>query len=128
MKLLLDTHAFLWLMRNDKRLSETAKAAFSDKDNELFFSAASYWEICIKQSLGKLALSADWQATIDRELAANQIKWLDIAKVHCQGVVYLPMLHRDPFDRLLIAQARAEGMVLLTNDNDIGKYKITTLW
>jgi len=126
--LLFDTHAFLWFISGDKRMSETSKAAVLDTKNHLFFSAASYWEICIKQSLGKLGLIAGWQNVFDTELATNDIKWLAVEKSHCQGIVHLPMTHRDPFDRLLISQAQTEGMALLTADETIKKYSVKTLW
>lgn len=128
MKVLLDTHAFLWLVQGDKRLSREAEAIFLERDNELFFSAASYWEICIKQSLGKLGLALGWQEILDTELVVNSISWLDIKKAHCQGLLHLPQHHGDPFDRLLISQAVAENMVLLSADANIGKYSVKTVW
>ncbi len=128
MKVLLDTHTFLWLIQGDKRVSREAEAIFLERDNELFFSAASYWEICIKQSLGKLGLALGWQEILDTELAVNSISWLDIKKAHCQGLLHLPQHHGDPFDRLLISQAVAENMVLLSADANIGKYSVKTVW
>ncbi len=128
MRLLLDTHTFLWFIHGDKRLSQTAKEAFLDTDNELYLSAVSYWEICIKQSLGKLGLVTDWQQAVDTELTANGIKWLTLEKAHCQAILHLPMLHRDPFDRLLIAQAQVESMALLTEDGNVQKYSVKTIW
>ena len=128
MKVLLDTHAFLWLIQGDKRVSREAEAIFLERDNELFFSAASYWEICIKQNLGKLGLALGWQEILDTELAVNSISWLDIKKAHCQGLLHLPQHHGDPFDRLLISQAVAENMVLLSADANIGKYSVKTVW
>lgn len=127
MKLLLDTHAFLWFIR-DENLSQNAREAFLNVDNTLYFSAVSYWEICIKYSLGKLELAENWNKIFDREMTVNNIKWLPIEKVHSQGIITLPMIHRDPFDRLLIAQARAEGMALLTADSKIRQYDIQTIW
>lgn len=128
MKVLLDTHAFLWLMQGDARLSSEAGAAFLNPDNELFFSAASYWEICIKQSLGKLGLTFGWQEAIDTELAANRITWLGISRAHCQGLLHLPRHHGDPFDRLLVSQAQAETMALLSADTNIRRYDVKTIW
>ena len=128
MKVLLDTHAFLWLIQGDKRVSGEAEAVFLERDNELFFSAASYWEICIKQSLGKLGLALGWQEILDTELAANSIGWLEIKKAQCQGVTHLPQHHGDPFDRLLISQAMAENMALLSADANIGRYSVKTVW
>ncbi len=127
MKLLLDTHTFLWAV-DRQGLSPAATQAFLDTDNELFLSAVSYWEICIKLSLGKLTLSPDWRQLFDQEMAANQIQWLPIEKEHCWQLTQLPFLHGDPFDRLLVAQAQIEGMTLLTTDAQIGNYAVTTLW
>ena len=128
MKVLLDTHAFLWLIQGDKRVSREAEIIFLERDNELFFSAASYWEICIKQSLGKLGLALGWQEILDTELTVNSISWLDVKKAHCQGLLHLPQHHGDPFDRLLISQAVAENMVLLSADANIEKYSVKTVW
>jgi PIN domain nuclease of toxin-antitoxin system len=127
MKLLLDTHAFLWFMKGEN-LSQKAQDAFLDIDNDLYLSAASYWEICIKHSLGKLDLDKNWNEVFDREMLLNGIKWLPIEKEHSQSIIELPMIHRDPFDRLLIAQAYAEGMTLLTADSNIKQYDIPTIW
>ena len=127
MKLLIDTHAFLWFIQGEN-LSQQAQDAFLNLNNTLYFSAVSYWEICIKFSLGKLDLAQNWNKVFDQEMTINGIKWLPIEKAHSRGIIALPMIHRDPFDRLLIAQARAEGMVLLTADSQIRKYDIQTIW
>ena len=127
MKLLLDTHTFLWSV-SGKKLSQDAENAFLDTNNELFLSAVSYWEICIKQSIGKLGLAANWVEVFDREMVFNHIQWLPIEKSHCQKISELPFLHGDPFDRLLIAQAVLEDMTLLTADSNIHQYPAPTLW
>ncbi len=127
MKLLLDTHAFLRLIGNQK-LSQRASDAFLDPGNQLFLSAASYWEICIKRSIGKLVLAEDWQQSVKREMQINDIRWLAIERSHCQAIIELPWIHRDPFDRLLIAQAREEGMALLTADEYVSQYGVATIW
>jgi PIN domain nuclease of toxin-antitoxin system len=127
MKLLLDTHAFLWAI-SGAGLSVAAQQAFIEPENSLYLSAASYWEICIKSSLGKLVLSADWRQKLDDEMAANQILWLPVEKEHCQRVVSLPFLHGDPFDRMLIAQALCESMTLVTADGNIKHYPVPILW
>ncbi len=127
MKLLLDTQVFLWVI-NNRKLSQRARAAFLDTSNQLFLSAASYWEICIKQNIGKLVLAEDWQQSFEREMRANDIRWLPIEKSHCQAIVELPWLHRDPFDRLLIGQALQEGMTILTADEQIQQYDVATIW
>lgn len=127
MRLLLDTHTFLWFACGDQRLSDRAREAFLDGENDLFFSAASYWEICIKQSRGKLELASGWEGLVDRVLAANGISWLAIEKLHCQAILKLPNVHRDPFDRLLVAQAKAEGLTVLTTDPHIPLYGVQTI-
>ena len=127
MNVLLDTHAFLWAI-GGKGLEATARRAFLDRENTLFLSAASYWEICIKASLGKLQLAPNWTQRFEQEMLTNQIRWLPIQKEHCQQLMTLPWLHRDPFDRLLIAQAQAEGMTLMTADGNIRQYAVATLW
>lgn len=128
MRVLLDTHAFLWFIQGDERVSREAEAIFLEPDNELFFSAASYWEICIKQALGKLGLAHGWQEVIDTELSTNSIGWLEIKKAHCQGILHLPPHHGDPFDRLLVSQAIAENMALLSADMNMRRYSVKTLW
>lgn len=128
MKLLLDTHAFLWAVWGPERLSEVARVHFLDSANELLFSAASYWEICIKHTAGKLDLALGWEQLFEREMAANGIQWLNIEKEHCRAILALPHIHGDPFDRLLIAQARHEGLTILTKDENIAQYAVDTLW
>jgi PIN domain nuclease of toxin-antitoxin system len=104
-KVLLDTHAFLWLITDDDRLSENARQTFLNTENSLFFSAASLWEICIKKSLRKLSLKDGWFQTIQKEMEINTIQWLPIETTHCAEVTELPFHHRDPFDRMLIDSA-----------------------
>ena len=128
MKILLDTHAFLWAISENIRFSKNAKKAYLDSKNELFFSAVNYWEIGIKISIGKLELASDWEKIIDKEMINNGIKWLDLKKEHVQGIINLEFHHRDPFDRLLISQAQYEQLVFMTIDRQIAKYNITTLW
>ncbi len=128
MKILLDTHAFLWAMSGSNRLSKKAKEAYLDNANKLFFSAVSYWEIGIKISIGKLELANNWKDIIDKEINNNGIKWLDLKKEHVQGIINLEFHHRDPFDRLLIAQAKYEQMSIITVDKQIEKYDVTTIW
>jgi PIN domain nuclease of toxin-antitoxin system len=124
MKVLLDTHAFLWLITDDNRLSQTARRAFLNPKNSLFFSAASLWEICVKKSLGKLSLRNGWLQTIQNELKVNAIQWLPIEIAHCTRLSRLPFHHRDPFDRMLIAQTLVENLRLLSRDDRFAAYKI----
>ena len=128
MKVLLDTHTFLWLITDDDRLSENARQTFLNTENSLFFSAASLWEICIKKSLGKLSLKDGWFQTIQEEMEINTIQWLPIEMTHCAEVTELPSNQRDPFDRMLIAQAIAEGMKLLSGDSRLSVYAIELIW
>ena len=128
MNVLLDTHAFLWLATGDDRLSETARKTFLNQENSLFFSAASYWEICIKMSMGKISLKSGWFQTIQNEMEINAIQWLPIEMTHCAKVIKLPFHHRDPFDRMLVAQAITEKMQLLSRDSRLSAYSIKRIW
>ena len=128
MKVLLDTHAFLWSITGDDRLSKTAEEIFLDPDNNLFFSAASFWEICIKMSLGKLSLKRGWFKTIQEEMRINAVQWLPVEMQHCVELTKLPFHHRDPFDRMLIAQAMAEDLQLLSRDSRLSAYEINRVW
>jgi PIN domain nuclease of toxin-antitoxin system len=109
-------------------LSKVAQAQFLNNQNELFLSAASYWEICIKHGSSKLKLAPKWEAMFEREIAANSIQWLSIEKEHCRGILALPPIHGDPFDRLLVAQALQEGLTIITADIHIAQYQVDTLW
>ncbi len=127
MRLLLDTHAFLWSITS-RQLSPAADSAFLDPDNPLFLSVASYWEMCIKLSLGKLALPDNWQQVTERAMTINEIRWLPIEPRHCQALIALPHHHRDPFDRLLVAQAQTEKLTLLSADPNFGGYDVAVVW
>ena len=128
MKVLLDTHAFLWAIAGDKRLSETARKTFLDPGNSLFFSAVSMWEICIKISLGKLSLKSGWLKKIQNELMMNAVQWLPVEMSHCAELTKLPFHHRDPFDRMLVAQARVENLQMVSRDVSLSDYDIERLW
>ena len=128
MKVLLDTHALLWLIADDYRLSETARQTFLNTENKLFFSAASLWEICIKTSLGKISLKNGWFQTIQEEMDTNIIQWLPIEMTHCAEVAEMPFHHRDPFDRMLIAQAIVEEMQIMSRDSRLSDYAIERIW
>lgn len=128
MKILLDTHTFLWAISDARELSSAAGNAILDPSNDIYFSAASYWEICIKVSIGKLDLADGWRKTIDKEMNRNAVRWLDIKKEHLQGILSLPMIHRDPFDRLLISQCKYERLRILTSDPNFGKYGLKPVW
>ena len=127
-KILLDTQAFLWITSGDPRLGDAARQAFLEPKNRLFLSMASLWEMAIKISIGKLALQPDWPRRIDAEMLANGILWLPIEAEHCDAVSNLPFHHRDPFDRLLIAQALVEDLAVLTADPLFSPYGIKCIW
>jgi PIN domain nuclease of toxin-antitoxin system len=127
MKVLLDTHAFLWSITGDDRLSKTAEEIFLDPDNNLFFSAASFWEICIKMNLGKLSLKRGWFKTIQEEMRINAVQWLPVEMRHCVELTKLPFHHRDPFDRMLIAQAMVADLQLLSRDGRLSAYEINRI-
>ena len=122
MKLLLDTHLLLWAAEGLKRLPPKARTIMADPENELLFSAASLWEITIKSSLNKPHFQVDAR-TLRRGLMDNGYGEIPILSEHVVAVDTLPPIHRDPFDRLLIAQSIVEGIVLLTNDSTVAKYR-----
>ena len=128
MRLLLDTHVFLWWITDDERLSPRARALIADGNNELFLSAASAWEIVAKLRLGRVTLAGDPSSIIPEQLALNGIHSLPIQAVHALRLSALPPHHRDPFDRLLIAQAQAENLTVLTTDGRFAAYGIATTW
>jgi PIN domain nuclease of toxin-antitoxin system len=127
-KLLLDTHALLWMSLDDSQLSDKARELIADLENELWLSPASYWEIAIKISLGKYELSEPLDQFVNREVSNNDISILPISTQHAQAVTTLPFHHKDPFDRLLIAQALTEGMTILSKDNQFDDYGVPRMW
>jgi PIN domain nuclease of toxin-antitoxin system len=128
MKILLDTHAFLWLITGDERLSKTSRKTFLNTENRLYFSIVSLWEMCIKKSLDKISLKNKWLDIIQEEMKANSIQWLPVDVSHCVKVIELPFHHRDPFDRMLIAQAMTEDLSILSRDNRFSAYDIKCIW
>ena len=121
MKLLLDTHLLLWAAGDPKRLPKAARLLIEDTENELFFSAASLWEITIKRSLER----RDFQVNprlLRRALLDNGYSELPITSEHAVNIDHLPPTHKDPFDRILVAQAGVEGITLLTNDRRLADY------
>jgi PIN domain nuclease of toxin-antitoxin system len=121
MKLLLDTHLLLWAANEPQRLSAKALRLLSDLENELFFSAASLWEITIKNGLGRADFVVNARL-LRRGLLDNQYGELAITSAHAVFVDSLPSLHKDPFDRILVAQATVEGFTLLTADALVSQY------
>lgn len=128
MKVLLDTHVLLWMFGRSNRLSDTAQTVLSDRENDLLFSIAGYWEVGIKVSIGKLILADGWEKSIPQEMTRNRISWLPIAPPHVFGVSQLPWYHRDPFDRLLIVQAMMEEATILTSDSYFRDYDVSLMW
>jgi len=128
MKVLLDTHAFLWWITDAPKLSSRAREIIGDGNNELFLSAASGWEIGIKVQLGRLELPKAPDSFIPEQLQINAIKSLPIQMTHGLHVAMLPSYHRDPFDRMLIAQAELENLPILSGDPAIARYGIEVIW
>ncbi|MBR4612609.1 MAG: type II toxin-antitoxin system VapC family toxin [Kiritimatiellae bacterium] len=125
MRLLLDTHAIIWYAQGSPSLSNAARDSMERE--ECFFSMASLWEIAIKQRLGKLGFSASIPA-IATFCEAAGFHPLEIAPAHAEAVKTLPDIHRDPFDRMLVAQAQVERLTIVTTDSFIPQYPVTTVW
>ncbi|HSI58362.1 MAG TPA: type II toxin-antitoxin system VapC family toxin [Ideonella sp.] len=128
MRLLLDTHAFLWWVMDHPSLSAVARSAIADPDNECLLSIASAWEIAIKTSLGKLDVGVNLERFIPEQLAVNRFQQLPLALGHVLRVASLPWHHRDPFDRLLIAQCQADSLTLVSADASMRHYDVALLW
>ena len=128
MRILLDTHAFLWWLIQPGRLSSHALNVMSDKRNQLVFSVASGWEIAIKTRLGKLDLPESPERLIPRQLALDAIETLPIQLSHALHTFNLPNHHHDPFDRLLVAQAQLESLPILSADPQLARYAIDIIW
>jgi PIN domain nuclease of toxin-antitoxin system len=126
--LLLDTHTFLWFINNDPRLSATAVQRISDPDARVAVSVVSAWEIVIKLGTGKLSLDRPLKELWPESLAENSFDVLDVTIEHVLAVESLPQHHRDPFDRLLIAQALTEGFELVSADSVFASYPIRCIW
>jgi len=127
-RLLLDTHAFLWFLLDDPQLSSTARKLIEDPVNDVEVSPASYWEIAIKIGLKKYALPEPYEVFMEREIADNDFRILPIEPRHTALLTTMPLHHRDPFDRLLVAQALKEGISLLSGDQTLDAYGVNRLW
>lgn len=127
MKLLLDTHIFLWLNTDPEKIPPAAYEACRDPQNQLYLSHVSPWEIQIKQQLGKLRLRAALAELIETQRRENGLAMLPIELAHIYALSQLPFHHSDPFDRLLVAQARSESMTLVTADRKISLYDVGSL-
>ena len=128
MKFIADTHAFIWFITDSPQLSARAKKLFESSDSERLFSIASIWEIAIKASLGKLSFKKPLNEFLPEQIAANSIQLLNISLSHALRVEKLPFHHRDPFDRLIIAQSLTENLPVLSNDNAFDTYGIERVW
>jgi PIN domain nuclease of toxin-antitoxin system len=127
-KLLLDTCTFLWITGGERPLPERVAALYQSPDNEVFLSAASAWEIAIKHATGRLPLPLPPQALVPQERERCGVASLAIDEESALHVTRLPLLHRDPFDRLLVAQAIVHGMTILTPDPLVTQYPARTMW
>lgn len=127
MKALLDTHTFLWAIAEEKKLSRRAQQIYTGP-NDLWLSAASVWEILIKTQAGRLPLPEPVGPYLVKKLAQNQIELLPITLDHVLGIEALPRHHRDPFDRLLIAQSIEEGWPIVTADPWFARYPVDVIW
>ena len=128
MKYLLDTQVWLWGLAESERIQTKARRLIAEGREELYLSAASSWEISIKWALGKLPLPEPPARLVPKTLTAQGVRPLSISHAHALGVGQLPLHHSDPFDRLLIAQAQAETMVILTADQAFQAYDVELLW
>jgi PIN domain nuclease of toxin-antitoxin system len=127
MKLLLDTHAFIWFVENDESLPASLKTQIEDTDNEIFISIVSLWEIAIKTSLGKLEMAINLPSIINK-IEENGFIMLPIFPEHTVCVASLPFHHKDPFDRMLIAQTIVEQLKIISKDGVFDSYGVDWLW
>ena len=128
MNVMLDTHAFLWFVLNDPQLSASAKTQIEDATTEVFVSPAVYWEIAIKLRLGKIDLHASYDEFIQRGIVENDFTILPIEPKHTSVLTAMPLHHRDPFDRLLVAQATVEKMAVVSADSALDAYGVRRVW
>jgi len=127
MRILLDTHIFLWLVSGDKQLSNNVHDAIVDPNNEVYLSVVSIWESIIKYDLGRLPLPDDPATYIPKQRKLHLIETLPITESSLERLTSLPKIHKDPFDRLLVSQALAENLMLATADSNIAKYGVKIL-
>jgi PIN domain nuclease of toxin-antitoxin system len=128
MNLLLDTHTLLWFVLGDEQLSAAARQLIEDATNPKFVSPAAYWEIAIKISIGKYALNEPYETFLDRAIRQNGFLILPIEPRHTALLINMPFHHRDPFDRLIIAQAVVEGLAIVSADPVFDAYSVQRLW
>lgn len=128
MKILLDTHAFLWFALSDPKLSGSALSAILDSANEKVVSPITYWEIAIKISMGRYTLSQPYEVFREATIDQNGFSYLHIEPRHTAALITLPLHHKDPFDRLLVAQALVEGIPIVSIDVVLDKCGIKRIW
>jgi PIN domain nuclease of toxin-antitoxin system len=128
MKLLLDTHTFLWFIEGELRLSKVARNLIEDQANRRFLSIASLWEMSIKVSIGKLKLKMTFIELVKREIYGNEIELVEIQPEHLDELAKLPFYHKDPFDRLIIAQSLVERISVVTKDDAYTNYPVNLPW
>ncbi|MBI5551693.1 MAG: type II toxin-antitoxin system VapC family toxin [Desulfobacterales bacterium] len=128
MQYLLDTHVLIWWITSDNRLSAAAKALIQSRRNTLYWSAASSWEVSIKHALGRLVFDEAPEKLFGAELDKNHIESLAITNEHAFLSGQLPMHHKDPFDRMLVAQAQIESLGIVTNDPILQRYDVDVVW
>lgn len=128
MRLLLDTHTFIWFVTDSPRISITAKTLIEDEYNEKLLSIASIWEMAIKHSIGKLTFELPFMSFITSQMQQNSMELVNIQIEHLNVVANLPLHHRDPFDRLIIAQAMVEQMPVVGSDKAFDSYSVQRLW
>ncbi len=128
MNLLLDSHTFIWWVAEKHKLSATALSNISNPENDVFLSVASVWEIQIKIQLGRFEFKDTLDNIVDEQQRINSFKILSVDLSHALGIDNLPKHHKDPFDRLLIAQAIVEDMTLVSSDKAFSKYDVDLLW
>jgi PIN domain nuclease of toxin-antitoxin system len=128
MKILLDSHAFLWFVLGDKRLSLPARLAIEDLNNQRLISIASLWEIAIKFSKGRMQFTEPFELLIPRELQQNRIEILGVELSHVERLVQMPFHHNDPFDRIIIAQSLVEHIPIVSTDIEFSQYSVQIIW
>ena len=127
MRILLDTHTFIWFLEGDRTIPPSSRELIEDRTNQCFISSVSLWEMTVKSSLGKLEMSIDLNQ-LSQLLTDLDIELLPIRIEHLSTLATLPFHHRDPFDRLIIAQAISESKTLISNDNQFEKYPVSLNW
>jgi len=128
MKLILDTCTFLWIITDDERLSETARREYLDEENEVYLSAVSAWEISIKHSMGRLPLPSIPERFVPEQRTRHRIESLPLDEISTFQLPKLPLLHKDPFDRMLICQAVSTQAAIVTPDEQICRYPVRIIW